>query len=136
MNSFQNIMIAFCFLATMSGCKETPLKRMEREANETNLQCPKMIDEFTRMDSLKFLSKQKSFHYYYAIKGSSDSALTALLTNPENKERITQQLTNQPDLRFYIEQQISFYYHYYSMQSHELLGNIEVKPEDFEKMLK
>lgn len=136
MIAFRKITIACCVLAALAGCKETSEERMAREAAETNSQCPKMIDELTRLDSLKFVKSSKSFHYYYAIKGSSDSILSSLLANPENKERTTQQLINQSDLRFYIEHRLSFHYHFYSMESHKLLGSIEVRPEDYQKFLK
>lgn len=118
-------------LLGMSGCQESPSERCTREAKEANKQCPKIIDSYTRLDSIKYSAKEHTFHYYHSLKGFSDEELKNLVTNPEHKGQITQTLINTAEMRYYMEQDIIFEYNYTSRTTGKLLGSVRIEPDEY-----
>lgn len=125
------IFYSFIGMLCLSGCQESPTERCAREAEEANRQCPKNIDNYTRLDSIKYSKETHTFRYYHSLKGFSDEELKNLVTNPEHKQQITQTLVNTAEMRYYMEQNITFEYNYTSQASGNRLGSIRIEPEQY-----
>ena len=116
----------------LSGCQESSTERCVREAKEANIKCPKIIDSYTRLDSIKYSKEEHTFHYYHSLKGFSDEKLKNLVTSPDHKEQILQTLINTAEMRYYMEQSITFEYNYTSQASGKPLGSICIGPEQYQ----
>ncbi len=124
-------LIAFVGLALFTACQETPSERCAREAEEANRQCPKIIDANTRIDSIKYYGDSNKFCYYYSLKGQTDNELTTIIKSPENRLQTLQSLTNTAEMRYYLEQHVTFEYIYNSQESGIRLGSIQITPDDY-----
>lgn len=114
----------------IAGCNKTDkTERYTKEAQELSKQCPRALDEFTTMDSVRYLPSLKRFAYYYSVKGIEDSLLTIQKENLELQ--LFEQLTNSPDMHPYIADSLSFQYIYHSVASNNLLMDILIESDRF-----
>ena len=115
-------LIALLALSLFAACQETGDKRCAREAEEADRQCPKTIDESTRIDSIRYRKEGNKFCYFYSLKGQTDEELKAIVNSPDNKLRTLQSLTNAAEMRYYLEHSVTFEYIYCSQTTKERLG--------------
>lgn len=124
-------LIALLALSLFAACQETGDERCTREAEEADRQCPKTIDESTRIDSIRYRKEGNKFCYFYSLKGQTDEELKAIVNSPDNKLRTLQSLTNAAEMRYYLEHSVTFEYIYCSQTTKERLGIITISPEDY-----
>lgn len=118
-------------LAILTGCKETVPERCAREAEEANKLCPKIMNENTLLDSVKYVKDSNSFIYFYTLKDNETDELSKIIKNKESKNKLLQELANDADMRFYLKQEITFEYIYFSKKGYRL-GNIIIAPDDYD----
>lgn len=122
------------FLVSLCACKrETLDERIAREcANFTRKECPKSIDQWTRMDSTTYTPDDKTVHYFYTVKGDLD--VDSIYTD-ELKEVFREQLLTNINgsisLREYKQHDCSFCYIYTSEKTGHTYVEYTFSPEDY-----
>ena len=128
MRYFPIVILALCLL---SACRESADERCIREAEAVNRQCPKIIDPCTQLDSIRFTTHDRTFTYFYSLKGEADSTLRATIADGDYKQQVLRNIVNTADMRYYMEQNVSFEYRYVSQESGLSLGVIRITPDEY-----
>lgn len=120
--------------SVLCSCGRKSLEeQMEIEAREFTLkQCPKVLDDFTTLDSITFKGESHTSCYYYTIQGELDNPDSFLpSTQAYYRETMMQKVRDDLNLRKAKDAGISFAYHFLSKKTgKELLGFIITK-EDY-----
>ena len=128
MRYFPIVILALCLL---SACRESADERCIREAEAVNRQCPKIIDPCTQLDSIRFTTRDRTFTYFYSLKGEADSTLQPTIADGDYKQQVLRNIVNTADMRYYMEQNVSFEYRYVSQESGLSLGVIRITPDEY-----
>ena len=116
-----------CLTFMFAACKESPQERCARSVDAVNRGCPKAIDAYTQLDSVAYWVHENAIHYYYSLHGAPDSVLrSGVDDSPEGCRRMAEQIANTPDMRYFVEHNVSFRYHYVSKETGKQLGTIVV----------
>ena len=143
-NNKTKLMNKKTFLILLAGsllcaCGRKSLEeQMESEAKEFTLkQCPKIIDEYTTMDSVTFNSESHTSSYYYSIQGELDNPDSFLPSTQEYyRETMMQKVRDDLNLRKAKDAGISFAYHFISKQTGKELLGFTITPDDYTGKIK
>lgn len=121
------------------GCGRKSLEeQMEIEAREFTLkQCPKVLDEFTTLDSISFDRESHTSSYYYTIQGELDTPDSFLpSTQDYYRETMMQKVRSDLNLRKAKDAGISFAYHFLSEKTGQELLGFTITEEDYTGKIK
>lgn len=126
-------MIVLGSLLMMAACTESFEDRCRREAREyTERMCPRVIAEYTMIDSMVFVEKPIGFTYYYNVSGPLDDP--ELMTDDvieEFRNELLRNLRQDINLKRYKERGLTFTYIYVSATTQEHLAEATLGPEDY-----
>ncbi len=108
-------------------------ERCSRETAEfTKTQCPRRIDEATRIDSMVYEPETKTIYYYYTVNGELDDEerFTSEMRDVF-REGLLQSITGSIELKAYKEHNVNFGYRYYSVTDGKLLMEETLTPADY-----
>lgn len=132
---FQIVLFAAIFLIAFFGTKivlkeiNAANQELIKTADELNKKCPKMIDQATRLDSVK--AHQETMSYYYSLVTIEQSIQT------EEVERIKaflnknaqSNLDTTPQMDYYRKNKINLHYFYKNKQGIKLF-EFTIKPKN------
>ena len=120
-------------LLAFHACTESFEDRCRREAKEyTERMCPRVIAEYTMIDSMVFVEDPIGFTYYYNISGTLDDP--ELLTDDvieEFRSELLRNLRQDISLKRYKERGLTFTYKYFSASTRKLFTEASFGPEDY-----
>jgi len=117
----------------LSSCTESFSDRCRREAKEySERECPRMVEQFIRMDSMTYVEEPQGFTYYYSVVGELDNP--ELLT-PEAIEAFRTQLLesirNDLHMKRYKDKGFVLTYQYISDSTGKDFIKVSFGPEDY-----
>ncbi len=125
-----------CFILLVLGaCKrETKDELFQREFQQfTQKECPKFVDECTRLDSAVYNIENRTLTYFYTVRGELDNE--TIYTNErmssEFHNTILKGLKGSLQLKIYKDEGISFCYSYCSETTGEKYMELTFTPEDY-----
>ena len=132
------VLAIFCLGAILlAGCKrETKDEAWTQLFQQfTQKECPKFVDECTRLDSACYDAESRTLSYHYTVQGMLDNkeiyadeeATTAF------HDDILKGLKGSLQLKPYKDEGINFCYDYRSITSGEMLLSLTFTPEDYDK---
>lgn len=126
-------MIVLASLWLLAACTESFEDRCRREAREyTERMCPRVIAEYTMIDSMVFVEQPIGFTYYYNVSGPLDDP--ELMTDEvieEFRSELLRNLRRDINLKRYKERGLTFTYIYVSATTHEHLAEATLGPKDY-----
>ena len=110
-------LITFALAAIVfTACQESLEEKAAQEAKMyTQKNCPAMIGENLRMDSLTFEISTRTLHYYYTLSGIADSV--GLLDEETARGSLLNELKNTTSMMVYKEAGYRFAYTYHSQKN-------------------
>ena len=110
-------LITFALAAIVfAACQESLEEKAAQEAKMyTQKNCPAMIGENLRMDSLTFEISTRTLHYYYTLSGIADSV--GLLDEETARGSLLNELKNTTSMMAYKEAGYRFAYTYHSQKN-------------------
>ena len=110
-------LITFALAAIVfTACQESLEEKAAQEAKMyTQKNCPAMIGENLRMDSLTFEISTRTLHYYYTLSGVADSV--GLLDDETARNSLLNELKNTTSMMAYKEAGYRFAYTYHSQKN-------------------
>lgn len=113
------------------SCRESKEKMFERAAREQTAKCPRTINEFTRLDSVVYLSGKNINQYYYTLTGAADDAGSIRENESEMKQALKNEVINSMDLKEYKDFHTTFEYIYHSQKDQSVLWKIQLTPQAY-----
>ncbi len=130
------VLVISCFILMAFGaCKrETKDERFQREFLQfTQKECPKFVDEWTKLDSAVYDIESRTLTYFYTVKGELDDE--AVYTNEQMisdfHDTILKGLKGSLQLKVYKDESISFRYNYCSETTGKQYLEFTFTPEDY-----
>ena len=117
-----------------ASCAESFEERCRREAKDfTTKQCPRQLDECTRLDSMVFVDDPVGFEYWYSVSGhlDNDSIYADADQVAEYQATLVQSVRADIGLRQCKEHGFTFTYGYISASTGRLLMRHVITPEDY-----
>ena len=110
-------LITFALAAIVfAACQESLEEKAAQEAKMyTQKNCPAMIGENLRMDSLTFEISTRTLHYYYTLSGIADTV--GLLDEETARGSLLNELKNTTSMMVYKEAGYRFAYTYHSQKN-------------------
>ncbi|MFV0418203.1 MAG: hypothetical protein ACK5KT_05690 [Dysgonomonas sp.] len=128
----QNILYIFLLsliiiFTQCSGSTDTQLKKIAEEANK---ECPKMLDQWTRLDSCVTYPGKTYKYFHTMVNNASVSDVEQFKST--FKPVIVNTIKTHPAMKFFRENEVILQYQY-SDESGETHVTIEVTPEDYKE---
>ena len=122
-------------LVAFSACKrETKDEKFKRDYEMfTQKECPKIMDEWTRMDSICYDIESRTLTEYYTVMGrlDADSIFADEELIGDYTEKLLASLKGSIQLKKYKDEGINFRYHYRSLSTGEVRLELTFTPEDY-----
>jgi hypothetical protein len=131
----RNAVATLVAAALLPSCTESFEERCRREAADfTAKQCPRRLDECTRLDSMTFEDTPVGFKYWYSVEGKLDAdSIYADLGQVESyRETLVQNVRADIGLRQCKEHKFTFTYNYVSATDGHMLMEHVITPADYE----
>jgi hypothetical protein len=128
------IIIGFVFMMSLENCvnkKEKLHKLLESIVASANKQCPIMIDNENRMDSLKISSDNEFQYFYSSINSFKEDIDTIRFKNEIIKASINDLRTN-PGMKLEIDNNVTFS-HTYMDKNGKYVFKAVITPEMYKK---
>ena len=112
----KNLITFALAVIVFTACQESLEEKAAQEAKMyTQKNCPAMIGENLRMDSLTFEISTRTLHYYYTLSGIADSV--GLLDEETARGSLLNELKNTTSMMAYKEAGYRFAYTYHSQKN-------------------
>ena len=112
----KNLITFALAVIVFTACQESLEEKAAQEAKMyTQKNCPAMIGENLRMDSLTFEISTRTLHYYYTLSGVADSV--GLLDDETARNSLLNELKNTTSMMAYKEAGYRFAYTYHSQKN-------------------
>ena len=112
----KNLITFALAVIVFAACQESLEEKAAQEAKMyTQKNCPAMIGENLRMDSLTFEISTRTLHYYYTLSGIADSV--GLLDEETARGSLLNELKNTTSMMVYKEAGYRFAYTYHSQKN-------------------
>ena len=112
----KNLITFALAVIVFTACQESLEEKAAQEAKMyTQKNCPAMIGENLRMDSLTFEISTRTLHYYYTLSGIADSV--GLLDEETARGSLLNELKNTTSMMVYKEAGYRFAYTYHSQKN-------------------
>lgn len=109
-----------------TGSVDNELKKIAEEANKTT---PRLLDQWTRLDSCKALPN-KNIRYFHTVNDVVISDTTVFKSNL--KPQVISVIKTSPDMKFFRENDVTMQYQY-NDQSGRYIFSLIVSPQDYKK---
>lgn len=127
------IIPALAVMMVIAACHNSKVERYTREAQETTAQCPMALDAYTTLDSMTYAEKGNQFNYYYSIAEISDSLILA--QKDEINRQTLQHLINLPEMRPFLEDEVTFKYIYRSKAAGREIMTLQFTPQAYKDLI-
>jgi len=117
----------------ISSCSSSKEKSFEKEAEEQNRLYPQMVDPYTRIDSIRYVSGENTFHYYYTLIGEADNVEIAFRKREELKHQLPTEIKKAQGLTVHRNHSVIMNYIYFSESSKKELFRVTITPEMYKK---
>ena len=101
-------------------------EQMKDAAVEINNISPKMVDEYSRLDSAS--TTGKTFKYHYTLMNMTKEEVNVDVLTKFLRPEIIENVKNSPELKIFRDHKITMSYDYYDKNG-EFVTNIDVTPE-------
>lgn len=121
-------------MLTLAACKgETKEQQFKRSLEEfSQKECPKFVDQYTKLDSADYSIEERTLSYHYTIVGELDCDS---IYNEENNAQIYSDildgLKHSIQLKPYKDESINFRYTYHSASTGKMLLELVYTPNDY-----
>jgi len=102
-------------------------EQMKDAAVEINKISPKMMDEYSRLDSATTIA-DKTFKYHYTLINMTKEEVHIDVLTKFIRPEIIENARNSPELKIFRDNKITVSYNYYDKNG-EFITNIDVTPE-------
>ncbi len=102
-------------------------EQLKDAAVEINKISPKMMDEYSRLDSATTIA-DKTFKYHYTLINMTKEEVHIDILTRFIRPEIIENARNSPELKIFRENKITLSYNYYDKNG-EFITNIDVTPE-------
>lgn len=102
-------------------------EQMKEAAVEINNISPKMIDEYSRLDSASTIA-DKTFKYHYTLMNMTKEEVNVDVLTKFLRPEIIENVRKRPELKKFRDNKITMSYNYYDKNG-EFVTNIDVTPE-------
>lgn len=127
-NAFNFLLLAlFIGIVGFTQCSRSVESQLKEIAKGANKQCPKALDDFTRLDSCAVFPN-KHYKYYQTITGVEITDTT--LVKDQMLPVIIKTIRVTPDMRFFRENSVTLEYQY-NDGSGRYLFTIVAEPQDY-----
>ncbi len=132
----KNFLPTLCFLSllALTAChKNSRDEQIAREAREyTEKQCPRYVDQCTRMDSTTFDMATRTFAYNYTVEGELDKPeVYTDKVKSAFREKVLSEIRSSIQMRGYKEAGITILYRYYSASTGEKRLEYRFEKEEY-----
>ncbi|WP_051697751.1 hypothetical protein [Prevotella sp. 10(H)] len=122
------ILIMSVMVLVLTNCSDSLNSQLKTIVKEINKQCPKQLDEYTRVDSCAVVG-EKSIRYYQTV--NKDLIVTDTTLFKSNLEPgIISLVKTSPDMRFFKEKEVTVQYRF-GDESGKYLFLISVTPDKY-----
>ena len=116
----KSLLIAALSALMLSSCQESLNEKAAREARlYTQKNCPAMLAENIRIDSLAFEPATRTLHYYYTLSGIADTIIPS--RQPAMRDALLHDLKNTTIMKTYKDEGFNFAYTYRSEKNPETI---------------
>lgn len=122
-----SVLLLSC-IAMFTQCSGSIDKQLEKIAEESNKECPKMLDEWTRLDSCAAYPG-KVYKYFHTIVNNS-SILDAGQFEKSFKPVIISTIRTNPAIKFFRDNEIILEYQYKD-ETDKSTVTIKIAPEEY-----
>ncbi|MDR2955072.1 MAG: hypothetical protein LBV43_08320 [Prevotella sp.] len=127
----QNTLFLLLFtMLTFSQCAGNIDDQLKKIAQEANAQCPKMLDQWTRLDSCAVYPGKKYTYYHSVINDAKITDTTLFKTNL--KPQIISIVRTNPDMKFFRDNDVTLNYRYNDEKGNYIFS-ITATPEEYKK---
>lgn len=127
----RNLLILSIVLSAFTSCQQAKIKVLELSAEQTNKECPMVIDEVTQMDSTAYDAATNTFSYYYTLSGVADDPSMAETMKSKLEESVPEMIKQTEELKMFREMEVTMDYIYLSKQTKEKLFTVTVIPDQY-----
>ncbi len=119
-----------CVGLLFTQCNKSVDARLKELAQEMNKTCPRMLDQWTRLDSC-VVQPGLTMRYYHSIVGELIVTDTTLFKSKLEPQIISAMKTN-PDVKFYRDNDITMEYQYNDTEGKYIFSMI-ITPDNYKK---
>ncbi len=132
MNAFSKIAVLFLMFTVFSSCEDSGVQEgsIEEEVAMVNKNCPKMLDEETRLEKVVF-TKPSLIIYNYTLVNLSKQNVDTSQFRTALWPGILSTIRVDKDLAGLRERQMNFEYRYYD-KSKELIYTFKISPGNYQ----
>ncbi len=132
MNAFSKIAVLFLMFTVFSSCEDSGIQEgsIEEEVAMINKNCPKMLDEETRLEKVVF-AKPSLMIYNYTLVNLSKQNVDTSQFRTALWPGILSTIRVDKDLAGLRERQMNFEYRYYD-KSKELIYTFKISPGNYQ----
>lgn len=116
------LLIGIIIFARCTGSVDSQLKKLSEEANT---KCPKVLDQWTRLDSCAALPNQ-TIRYYHTL--SEVTITDTTLFKSQLQPQIISSVKTNPDMKFFRKNNVTMQYEYRD-QTGKYLFSVNISPE-------
>lgn len=119
-NMKKKTIVAVISALLLVSCQESINEKAAREAKlYTQKNCPALLAENIRIDSLAFEPASRTLHYYYTLSGTADTIVPS--RQPAMREALLHDLKNTTIMKAYKDEGFNFAYTYRSEKNPEAI---------------
>lgn len=107
------------------GCTESVDSQLKKLSEEANTKCPKVLDQWTRLDSCAAFPNQ-TIRYYHTL--SEVTITDTTLFKSQLQPQIISSVKTNPDMKFFRENNVTMQYEYRD-QTGKYLFSVNISPE-------
>lgn len=114
-------------ILALASCQKSIEEKAADDVREyTRRECPRMIAENIRQDSMTFESDTRTLVYHYTLQGVLDDKEKQQQYTEQYKSQLRQEIKSTPSLKNYVEAGFKFRYVYRSERSGEIILNLDI----------
>ncbi|MBQ7633994.1 MAG: hypothetical protein IJS89_00270 [Bacteroidaceae bacterium] len=131
----RNLLLLF-LIALPAACQKPLDNRIADDARQwTETNCPKVVDEMTRLDSMTYHIPTQVLQYWYTVSGEADSEEYWRQYDQQvllHKRQLARRLRLDPDMRELVANRRLFQFNYYSATTGKRLYFVLITPYEYE----
>lgn len=124
----KHFIACFCCLL-LSACSISKEERFEKEATEQNRLYPMVVDTFTRIDSIRYISDNNTFCYYYTLTGDADNQAIAMQMRDNLEKTLPEEIKRATGMAIHRKHNVAMEYIYFSERNGHELFRVKITPD-------
>lgn len=113
------------------ACHSSKEQKFEKIAQEITKKCPLVINEFTRLDSVVYLSQNNINRYYYTLLGAAADKQKLASQRSPMKSQLIKEINNSVEMKEYKDFNTTLEYIYYSDKTGDELLKLIITPQEY-----